>query len=365
MSRPVRALIYVHDLRASGVVTNALALTRTLARDQEIMLVAGIGSGLNAGTDIAPAQLIELFPAGSKPGRLALAWKLRRVLARVRPAIVMSMGNLGHRAVLWASAGLSIKRVFRISNEVGRPGDPGRTRRRERKHANFARIADLLILVGRRLAEQRVYADALASGSAVLIPNGVNVERAREQALAPLPHPWLAADSPPVVLTVGRIHPQKNLHTLIECFAIARQSRPMRLIILGSGDPSLQTRLQNKAIELGVADDVDFAGVSGNVFAWMARASVFALVSWWEGSSTALLEAMAVDCPIVASRQAGDAADVLDDGRFGRLVDASDVNGIAEALLAQIAEPLRSGDRVEQYRLEDTHRRYAEALSDL
>lgn len=365
MSRPARVLLYVHDLRASGVVVNTLALARFLGRDREVVLVAGIGGGLNANADLSPARLVSLFPDGSKPGKLAVAWRLRGMLKRVRPDILLSMGNLGHRAVLWGSAGLRMRRVFRISNELGRPGDSRRTRRRERKHAVIARAADKLILVGRRLARQKVYADALESGRAVLIPNGVDVERARQLAAAPTPHPWLEGDGPPVVLTVGRIHPQKNLGTLIDAFALARADRPLRLIILGSGDPALQSSLEARATALGIADDVLFAGVSANVFAWLSRSAVFALVSWWEGSSTALLEAMAVDCPIVASREAGDAGDVLDEGAAGLLVGAADPRAIADAILAQVEQPLRPGSRVEQFRLEVTHRRYAEALAGL
>lgn len=109
-----------------------------------------------------------------------------------------------------------------------------------------------------------------------------------------------------------------------------------------------------------------FAGETGNVFAWLKRADLFALASHWEGSSTALLEALAVGTPVVATRQAGDARFVLDEGKHGALADAGDPASIAAAIIAQLGpNPDTPGDRVEQYRLERTHQRYLDALRGL
>ena len=71
-----------------------------------------------------------------------------------------------------------------------------------------------------------------------------------------------------------------------------------------------------------------------------AHADAFVLPSWWEGSPNVLLEAMAVDVPIVASRSAGNAVDLLDDGRCGLLVDPADAAAMAAlALLSAPASP--------------------------
>ena len=145
------------------------------------------------------------------------------------------------------------------------------------------------------------------------------------------------------------------------------RDKPLRLLIVGSGDPDRVKALKARAKKLGI----DFAvavrrarPTTSSPGSHAARA--FALVSHWEGSSTALLEAMAVDAPVVASRQAGDARHVLDEGRFGALVDADNPASIAKGLLDQLsATPLRSGDRVEQYRLSRTHERYLELLRPL
>ena len=364
MSGPL--VLYVHDLRGSGVVTNAIALARRLGVERETILCAGYAKGLNRDVDVAPARLVMLSDSAEpKRPRLAAAIKLRRMIAASGAGAVMSMGHFGHSTVFAATRLTKVRTVYRVSNEIGRPRAGLRNFRRRSWQKLLLATADRIVLVGRALAEQPLFAGAVAAGRAAYIPNGVNIDRARVNAAARAPHPWLDDDGPPVVMTIGRIHPQKNLEGLIDGVARALATRPLRLIIVGAGRPELLDALKSRASERGLGAAMVFAGETDNVFAWLNRAQLFALVSHWEGSSTALLEAMAVGTPIVASRQAGDAASVLDGGRYGVLVDANDPATIADGILRQLGDPLLPGDRVEEYRLERTHRRYLELLRAL
>ena len=366
MSAP--AILYVHDLRASGVVTNAIALAQRLGAERETILCAGFGTGLNREIDVSPARLVVLSD-GPEPrdARTVAAANLRRLIATSGAGLVVSMGNLGHRIVLRATLLKRVRRLYRISNEIGRPqAGLHKNFRRRLRHRVLLATANQIVLVGRALAEQPLFARAVRKGNATYIPNGVDVDRARRDALAPSPHPWLGDGGPPVVLTIGRIHAQKNFEGLLDGAALAMRERPMRLIIVGSGDPERIAALKARAHALEISEAVMFAGETSNVFAWLARANLFALVSHWEGSSTALLEAMAVGLPVVASRQAGDAASVLGEGRFGALVDANDLRSIAEGLLCQLGEKaVRPGDRIDEYRLERTHQRYLDLFRAL
>ena len=365
MSGP--AILYVHDLRGSGVVVNAMALARKLGAERETILCAGYAKGLYRDADVSPARLVTL--AGETEPRLPrwrAAMRLRALIRETGAGLAMSMGNFGHVTVFAATRGMPVKAVYRISNEIGRPTRGTRNLRRRSWQRLLLATADRLILVGRALAEQPLFADALASGKAAYIPNGVDVDSARVKGQAPVPHPWLSDGGPAVVLTIGRIHPQKNLPTLIDAFAIAAKVRPLRLIVVGTGEAELTARLKEQAREAGLTDSVLFAGETDNVFAWLARSDLFALVSKWEGSSTALLEALAVGTPILASRQAGDAAHVLADGRYGVLVDAGDASEIAAGILRQLSpERVLPSDRVDEFRLERTHALYLEQLRSL
>ena len=365
MSSP--AILYVHDLRGSGVVTNAIALARRLGAERETLLVAGYDKGLNRAIDVAPATLVVLSGADEpKRARIAAAAKLRALVRDRKASLVMSMGNFGHSTVFFATRGRRVHTVYRISNEIGRPQAGLRNLRRRSWQRLLLATATRVVLVGRALAELPLFSPAVAAGKAAYIANGVDVDRARAQASAPSPHAWFGDGGAPVVLTIGRIHPQKNLEGLVDAAALAIEQRPLRLMIVGSGDPARVAALEARAAALGIGEAVLFAGETDNVFAWLARADLFALASHWEGSSTALLEALAVGVPVVASRQAGDARHVLDEGRYGALVDADDPASIARGLLAQLSDDaVRPGDRVEEYRLARTHQRYLDLLRGL
>jgi glycosyltransferase involved in cell wall biosynthesis len=99
---------------------------------------------------------------------------------------------------------------------------------------------------------------------------------------------------------------------------------------------------------------------------YLARAAVVALPSWWEGSSNVLLEALACKTPVVASETAGNARVVLADGRYGMLVDPTDVDGIAAALLRQSGEfAIRPGTRALAFSSDRALDAYSIAFADL
>ena len=165
------------------------------------------------------------------------------------------------------------------------------------------------------------------------------------------------------MLSIGRHAPQKDFRTLVRAAALASRSRPLRLAIVGKGDAAVKHELQALAAEEGPTGRLLLADETANVFAWLARANLFVLPSRWEGSSMALLEALAVGVPIVATQQAGDAAHVLDGGRYGVLVEAGDVESMAGAILAQLsAEAVLPGRRARDFNAADVLERYASAV---
>lgn len=358
-------IIYVHDLRTTGVVGNAIAIAKRVAAKREVILCAGPKSAADHGVDPAPARLVVLRPSWlGRNGKLSGVPGLRTLIRETDAAAVLSAGNLGGRCVFWATRGLPIRTAYRISNAIGRPKRALQNWIRNRRHRQIINSASRLILVGYSIASHPDYAKAVESGLAVEIPNGVDVESARQRANAPSPHPWLDEETP-VVLAIGRLHPQKNFPLLIAASAIAMKDRPHRLIIVGSGPGEVAAALREQAEKAGIADNFLLAGHQDNVFAWLTRAKLFALVSKWEGSSNALLEAMAVGTPVLASRQAGDAVSVLGDGQYGRLVDGNDVQSVAAGLVQQLNQPVLPGNRVNAYRLDTTLDHYANVLTQL
>ena len=210
-----------------------------------------------------------------------------------------------------------------------------------------------LVLVSPTLGLTPAFAAARREGRLSVIANGIDAAAARARVGTQVPHPWLRSRTP-VILAIGRLAPQKNFGTLLRAFALLRRERPARLMILGESRDDARAQLMAQAADMGIADDLALPGTVDNVFPWLAACDAFVLPSWWEGSANVLLEAMAVDVPCVASRSAGNAAQLLDDGRYGVLVDPADAGAMAQALARQIdpATQMRPGTRIEAFGME-------------
>jgi glycosyltransferase involved in cell wall biosynthesis len=157
-------------------------------------------------------------------------------------------------------------------------------------------------------------------------------------------HPWFDSNEAPVLLAVGRLEPAKNYPMLLEAVALVRQRRPCRLIILGEG--VLREALQEKIDRLGLQDCVDLHGFVPNAMSFMRAADLFVLSSSWEGLSNVLIEAMAVGCPVVSTDAPNGPREVLDGGRFGRLVPVDDAEALADAIVETLVRPGKAVERV-------------------
>ncbi|WP_298398672.1 glycosyltransferase [Sphingobium sp.] len=355
----MKIALYVHALAATGVVRNVRLLAADLtARGHDVELV----TALPGGAGVADVRHHALLPdAGGS--RLLQKWRamprLHAHLRATRPNLLISAGNHGHLTVLLGSrARPGLRRLYRISNDMrraalGTPKGLIASTGRMLMARLLAADADHLVLVSPTLAEGvPPFARALAAGRASVIENAIDADAARRQADFPAPHPWLE-EPVPVLLAIGRLAPQKNFPTLIDAFARLRQERPARLILLGESRDDARQSLYRRAAALGVEADLLLPGAVDNVFPWIARAAAFILPSWWEGSANVLLEAMALNRPIVASHSAGNAAALLDHGRHGLLIDPADPDAMAQAMARQIdpATRLLPGDRIDAYDL--------------
>lgn len=340
-----RVVIFMFDFARTGVVINAVRLANALvARGRQVSLLVCRTDGRSSHA-IDPAVNVVAVPRSAllvrMPRPLALVSSvlaLRRRLRELAPDLLLSAGNHGHMAAMLAATGIPrLKLALRISNELDHPGNGAFKRRlRLAMQRRLVSRADRIMLVSSHLAKYPLLAEAVASGKAVSTPNGVDVERVQRLSAEACPHPWLE-DGIPVVVAVGRLARHKNFGVLLQAVAHAARERPLRLIILGAGSAEQRQGLQQLARSLGMADDLHLQGEVANPFPYIARASVFALPSLWEGSSNVLLEALACDVPIVAARSAGNAQEVLGYGRFGLLVEPQDVEGMAQALLYQVS----------------------------
>jgi len=369
-----RVAIFIDDFSATGVVTNAIAIARHLHADGcTVQLIAAQAEGALIDRVPSGIAIVGLIPApkaeSSRRGRLRRSiLAFRKCLKDFVPDILFSAGNHGHLVSVVGSLSLpGCRTIVRISNDLdhminGKPVKPFSRWWRVSKFRAMAALADQMVFVSRHMVRSTAVLGTGAMRKAVVIPNGVDAASVRLRAKEPCSHEWLSGiEETPLVLAVGRLALQKNFANLLRAVAIARQSRPLRLLLIGSGP--LRSELLREADALGISDAVEIMDPIANPMPFLARASVVALPSWWEGSSNVLLEALACGTPVVASWTAGNAEDVLDFGRYGLLVDPDDPAGMAAALLTQTsAEVQKPGDRALDFSRESTLRAYAQLI---
>lgn len=160
------------------------------------------------------------------------------------------------------------------------------------------------------------------------------------------PHPWLAdqretfgngvpPSRPPVLISAGRLTRLKGVDRLISALAMHPELRAARALILGDGPARRELEEQSRA--LGVSDRICFAGRVDEPRAWMARADALVVTSHFESWCGVIVEALQVGTPVVSVDCPHGPREILDRGRYGRLVPS----GEPMAIGAAIAETLR------------------------
>lgn len=140
-----------------------------------------------------------------------------------------------------------------------------------------------------------------------------------------------------VIGHVARLSPEKDQATLIHAFAKAlERSRAAKLIIVGDGP--LRESLEMLSVELGIADKIIFTGFQDDVRAFLNIFDIFVLSSTREGTSLTLLEAMAMELPVIATDVGGN-TDIVINNETGLLVPSKDIDALSGAILCLLNDP--------------------------
>ena len=139
-----------------------------------------------------------------------------------------------------------------------------------------------------------------------------------------------------IVGTIGRLHVQKGQIYLLEAARLVLNKYPSTIFqIIGTGE--LERQLKEKAIELGIADHVQFLGARTDVPDLLAAMDLFVLPSLWEGQPITLMEAMASCTPIIATDIDG-ISEMIEPSRDGLLVPAGNASDLADAIALLLSD---------------------------
>ena len=385
--RPSHIAVFIYALTAGGAQRRTLTLAAGFAeRGHRVDLVV-VRPGGRLAKEVPPA--VRVVALASSRGWERALYALRRIvnvrgletaasipalaryLRRERPDVMLSAASHVNLVSVWARrlSGVPVRLVLRASNDpLGNPKVWPRWERTIRAVLRWmaGRIypwADAVIAVSEGVAADVAELTGIPRERITTIYNPVLTPELLARAREPVAHSGLAAGEPPLVLSAGKLKVQKDHLTLIRAFARVRRARPAHLVILGEG--LQRRRLEALVEELGLRGDVALPGEVENPWAWMARASVFALSSAWEGLPGVLIEAMACGCPVVSTACPSGPAEILDGGVYGPLVPVGDAAALAEAILKVLdapPDPARLRARAGLFAVAPAVARYLEVL---
>ncbi|HEY7412126.1 MAG TPA: glycosyltransferase [Vicinamibacteria bacterium] len=202
--------------------------------------------------------------------------------------------------------------------------------------------ADAVVAVSHAVAARAVQERGLSAARVVTIANGVDVAALRgwDAARADARREWGLRDEHAAIGVVAHFSPVKgHAEFLRAATLVAGENRRARFVLVGDGP--LRPAMEALARRLGLADRVVFTGAREDVPRLLAMLDLVAVPSHTEGMSNALLEAMAMARPVVATAVGGN-VDVLRHGVTGLLVEPRDPPALAAALVLLLDDPARA-----------------------
>lgn len=350
------------ERRFGGGERQVLGLVRHLAlRGHENVLAAPPRSALATLLPGGDARLVPLAIRNDLD--LIAAVRLRRIIARENPHVVHLHTARAHATAAWLG---SASRRAVVTRRMDYPIRRGRWSSLLYDRA-VAAVAAISEEVRRQLVAGGVRPERIR-----VIPSGVEppagLPGAAGRAAARV---RFGANAEPMVAVVAALERRKGHDVLLHALAVLRaRGVPVRCLVCGDG--SERAALERLASSLGLGDAVRFLGEQRQVADVLAAADVFVLPSRWEGLGVAILEAMAMALPVVASAVGGIPEAVVD-GVTGVLVPPEHPAALADALAALVADPARAralGERgrarvLERFTIERMAESYERLYEDL
>ncbi len=271
---------------------------------------------------------------------MGIAYRLAKALRKIRPDVVHTHKYKDSFIGTLVARSLGIPYVVRIVH--GLP-EPFMGLRNAKMVAYTA--ADRLMtgwFVDRVVAVssdiEKVLIGMYGSNRVSCIHNGIDLEAVRvTTSREAFRRKWQIPEDAVVIGTVGRLVPVKGHAILLDATRILQASIGNVALVL-VGDGPLRKDLEANAKRLGLEKSVIFAGQQDQSYDFMNMMDVFVLPSLHEGIPMVVLEALALQRPVVATRVGG-IPEVIEHGQTGFLAEPSDASSLAR-LLQRLVEDL-------------------------
>lgn len=332
---PLRILHVIDSLKVGGAEVVLIDMLRTHRRQGHQIDVAYFTPGpFHQELSELDIPTHRLSSVGIADPRAAI--RLLGLIRRLRPHVVHT--HLAKSDLVGQPVAALARVPLRITSTHNT--DPWR---RKSALARINRLAASrcrrVIAVSQEVHDYLVSTRSYPAEKIVTIEYGIDLERFDPQRQRPMDRlaRWGIGPEHPTIGIVGRLEPQKAHEILLDAMARVTSEMPeVRLLVIGEGP--LRPALEARRIRLGLDGRVIFAGLVRDIPAALAALDFVTFSSLWEGLPVALLEAMAMEKPVVATAVGG-VPGVIHDGVSGVLVPSGDPDALARGLLRVLRNP--------------------------
>ncbi|MBC8088446.1 MAG: N-acetyl-alpha-D-glucosaminyl L-malate synthase BshA [Phycisphaerae bacterium] len=216
--------------------------------------------------------------------------------------------------------------------------------------------SDSVTAVSDYLKDETLRAFGCSGCSVEVIPNFIDPDRFRRaNNVFPLPEETVAGRK--VLMHISNFRPVKRIRDVVQTFARVQAAMPAMLVMVGDGPE--RGDAEAEARELGVAEHVLFLGKIDPVSPLLAGADLFLLPSNAESFGLSALEALAAGVPVVGANVGG-LPTVVQSGVTGFLCGVGDVDGMANAAIGLLKDPVR-WQRFSDAAAADAEKRFSQA----
>jgi L-malate glycosyltransferase len=274
-------------------------------------------------------DLIPLAPRAEMD--LAAAWRLSRVLKRLKPDIVHAHDPHG---VAMASIALSMSSLPKPPRLVASRRVDFHMRQSALSRWKYRQV-DCFICASEAI-RQIVVSDGIPRTRTVTVHEGIDLGRVAAAPPAELHKELWLPHHAPLVGNVAALVPHKGQRHLVDAAALVLPKHPdARFIIAGEGE--LRTTLEHQIRQHHLEKHVILAGFRTDILSLHKAFDIFVMSSMTEGLGTSILDAMACGKPVVGTT-AGGIPEVVADGETGLLVPPRDAAGMASAIARLLAD---------------------------
>lgn len=170
------------------------------------------------------------------------------------------------------------------------------------------------------------------------------------------------------LVAAGRLTEAKNYYLMLDAVKILDGNWPNKFVLDIYGEGELRGDLESYRDNLGIEKNVNFKGFVDDLQLRLSNYSVFVFSSNWEGFGNVLVEALTAGVPIVSTDCPSGPREILDNGRFGRLVPVGDAESFAAAIQETVLNPVSFSrneiiSHLNDFRLSSVLKKYSDLVT--